>query len=61
MANGVVFYASYGGISALDPLTGNPLWGDQQVANFHWESPMVANGVLYITDGNGRLTAYSVK
>jgi outer membrane protein assembly factor BamB len=61
IANGVLFYASYGGISALDPLTGNPVWGDAQVASFHWQSPIVANGVLYITDGDGRLTAYSVK
>jgi outer membrane protein assembly factor BamB len=60
IANGVLFYASYDGISALDPLTGNPQWSDPQVANFHWESPIVANGVLYITDGNGRLTAYSI-
>ncbi len=61
VANGVLFYASYDGISALDPLTGDPVWSDPQVANFHWESPIVANGVLYITDGDGRLTAYSVK
>jgi len=61
VANGVLFYASYGGISALDPLTGNRIWSDPQVASFHWESPMVANGVLYITDELGRLTAYSLK
>jgi hypothetical protein len=60
VANGVLFYASYGGISALDPLTGNPVWGDPKVAGFHWESPIVANGVLYITDSYGRLTAYSL-
>ena len=61
IVNGVLFYASYNGISALDPLTGHRVWSDSQVANFHWESPIVANGVLYITDGDGQLTAYSVK
>jgi outer membrane protein assembly factor BamB len=61
IANGVLFYASYSGISALNPLTGDPLWSDAQVTSFHWESPIVANGVLYITDENGRLTAYSIK
>jgi outer membrane protein assembly factor BamB len=61
MANGVLFYASTGGISALNPLTGDQLWSDARVASFHWESPIVANRVLYITDENGRLTAYSVK
>jgi len=60
VANGVLFYASYGGISALNPLTGEQVWNDPQVASFHWESPIVANGVLYITDENGRLTAYSL-
>jgi hypothetical protein len=60
VVNSVVFYASGDGIRALDPLTGSQVWSDPQVASFHWESPIVANGVLYITDENGRLTAYSL-
>jgi outer membrane protein assembly factor BamB len=60
VVNGVLFYASAGGIRALNPLTGRQVWSDPQVASFHWESPIVANGVLYITDENGRLTAYSL-
>jgi len=30
------------------------------VAAFHWVSPIVANGVFYITDENGKLTAYGL-
>jgi outer membrane protein assembly factor BamB len=61
VVNGIVFYASYGGIRALDPTTGDLLWQDTQIGNIHWESPIVANGVLYITDESGRLTAYSLQ
>jgi outer membrane protein assembly factor BamB len=59
IANGVVYYASYSGIRALDPTSGKILWHDASIGNIHWESPIVANGVLYITDESRQLTAYS--
>ncbi|MCL4560759.1 MAG: PQQ-binding-like beta-propeller repeat protein [Chloroflexi bacterium] len=59
VANGVLYYASYSGIRALDPLTGSLLWSDPSVSSFHWQSPVVANGILYIADQTGRMTAYS--
>jgi outer membrane protein assembly factor BamB len=59
IANGVLFYAHSGRMRALDPLNGNELWGDSQIGSIHWESPIVANGVLYITDESGHLTAYA--
>ncbi len=60
LANGVLFYASIGRISALDPLNGNVLWTDNQIGGIHWESPIVANGKLFITDENGHLTMYAI-
>jgi hypothetical protein len=48
--NSVLFYAGYNRtIRALDPMTGKSLWS--ATTNYiHWQSPIVANGVVYITD-----------
>jgi IPT/TIG domain-containing protein/PQQ enzyme-like repeat protein len=60
VANNVVYYAG-GGLRALDPTTGNPLFTDtSRIGGIHWESPVVANGVVYQTDESAHLTAYSV-
>jgi outer membrane protein assembly factor BamB len=61
LANGVLFCASSGNIRALDPLTGKALWEDSGIGGIHWESPIVVNGVVYITDEIGSLHAYSLK
>jgi hypothetical protein len=61
VANNVLYQAGGGIIRALDPLTGNVLWSDTtHVGGNHWESPIVVNGVLYITDESSHLTAYSL-
>ena len=60
VANGVLFYARGGLIQALNPTNGNLLWSDTRIGSIHWESPIVANGVVYITDGSGKLTAYAL-
>ena len=60
LANGVLYIARGGLISALDPTNGSLLWSDNQIGAIHWQSPIVANGVLYIADQNGMLTAYSL-
>lgn len=65
MANGVLYLASYvdathGLIRALDPLTGDTLWSDDTIGTIHWSVPVVDNGVLYISDENSHLTAYSL-
>ena len=59
VVNGILFYASSGRIAGLDPTTGGVLWSDTGIGPIHWESPAIANGILYITDGNGNLNAYS--
>ncbi|HEX7251831.1 MAG TPA: PQQ-binding-like beta-propeller repeat protein, partial [Thermoanaerobaculia bacterium] len=60
VANGVLYYAGNNQILALDPTTGAILWEDNRIGGIHWESPVMANGILYITDESGRLTAYSL-
>ena len=60
VVNNVLFYAGSGVLRALDPATGNLLWSSSQIGGIHWESPIVANSVLYVTDGSQNLTAYSL-
>jgi outer membrane protein assembly factor BamB len=45
-------------IRALSAATGTQLWS-ASIGGIHWESPVVANGVLYILDEAGNLTAFS--
>jgi hypothetical protein len=59
LANGMVFVAGSHRIAALDPTTGTTLWSDTGIGSIHWESPILANGVLYITDESQMLTAYA--
>jgi hypothetical protein len=60
VANGLVFYLSTGGIRALDALTGNQLWNDAAAGGVHWESPIVVNGALYVTDEKGDIWRYGL-
>jgi hypothetical protein len=60
VANGIVYYASFSGVRALDPATGALLWSDASVNGIHWESPIVVNGRLYVTDESARLWAYAL-
>ncbi len=59
IAGGVLFEASSGSVRALDPVSGTLLWSDSGIGGIHWESPVVANGMLYISDESGNLTAYT--
>ncbi|GAC1322850.1 MAG: hypothetical protein NVSMB22_10030 [Chloroflexota bacterium] len=60
VANGVLFDARNNLVEALNPTTGQQLWHDGTIGGIHWESPVVANGVLYITDESATLHAYSL-
>jgi outer membrane protein assembly factor BamB len=60
VAEDVLFYATSGRILGLLPLNGQILWQDTGIGSIHWESPIVANGVVYISDESGKLTTYSV-
>jgi hypothetical protein len=60
IANGVLFIARNSLVRALKATDGSLLWSDNHIGSIHWESPVVANGVLYLTDQTGHLTAYSL-
>ncbi len=58
VANNVLFYAYSGQINAVDPTSGTQLWNDTSIGGIHWESPIVVNGMLYLTDENHKLNAW---
>jgi len=60
IANGILFCAVSGSIRALNPVTGKRLWKNNNIGGIHWESPIVDNGILYITDESGNLTAFGL-
>jgi outer membrane protein assembly factor BamB len=60
IANGILFIAHNGLIRALNATDGSLLWSDNNIGSIHWESPVVANGRLYISDQNDNLTAYTL-
>lgn len=53
VANGIVFAASAGVIYAFDAITGETLWSSSDVFFLRWNSPIVVNGRVYLTTGNG--------
>jgi outer membrane protein assembly factor BamB len=59
VANGVLYYAGGSTIRALNPADGQQLWSDDSLGGIHWESPVVAGGMLYVTDEAGHLTAWA--
>jgi hypothetical protein len=61
VANNVLYLASGTAVRALDPVTGNQLWTDSgHSGSLHWQSPVVFNGRLYLTDDAGYLTAWAL-
>jgi len=58
VANNMVFSVSGSTIRALDPTSGNALWSLSRSVGFHWESLIVANGMVYATDSSNHLAAY---
>ncbi len=60
VVNGLVFVVRTGRISALDAETGQELWFDTHIGPIHWQSPIVINGAVYVTDLDGMLAAYAL-
>jgi hypothetical protein len=59
VVNGIVYYAGSGVLHALDPTTGNTLWSDAtNVGGIHWESPIVVQGRVYLTDETAHLITW---
>ena len=59
VANGVLFFQGGSTIRAVDPLNGSTLWSSGLPGGTHWQSPIVANGMLYVVDQSARLTAFA--
>ncbi len=60
IANNILYCSVRGSIRALNPVTGKQFWHSNNIGSIHWESPIVDNGVLYITDESGNLTAFGL-
>jgi PQQ-like domain len=60
VANGVLYYVAGANIWGLDPVSHAQLWNNNQIGSVHWESPIVVNGLLYVTDDNHFLSGYSL-
>ncbi len=66
VSNGVVFAATSGVLNAFDARTDRRLWTSSLssagggIGGIHWESPIVVNGYVYISDESGHLTAYAL-
>jgi hypothetical protein len=64
VANNVLYF--HGNVSgnnvltAYTPTTGAPLWSVTVGGGVHWQSPVVANGVVYVEDGGGNLNAFAI-
>jgi PQQ enzyme repeat/PQQ-like domain len=59
IANNVLYYPQGSSLFALTPTTGAGLW-NAGIGAVHFQSPIVANGVVYIADDNSNLTAFSL-
>ena len=65
VANGVLYHAgpcADGGIcvTAHDPVSGDVLWSSPHIGNVHWQSPILVDGALYVTDNNGKLWKFAL-
>jgi hypothetical protein len=60
IANNVLYYAKSNNFRALDPTTGTQLWNSTGIGGIHWQTPTIANGVVYIADNSKQLTAFGL-
>ena len=67
LAGGVLFAAARNGaLLTLNPYNGRHLWSsarrsaDGNIGKIHWESPIVVNGRVYISDESGTMSAYGL-
>ncbi|MFC4818803.1 PQQ-binding-like beta-propeller repeat protein [Dokdonella ginsengisoli] len=66
VANGVLFNAgvcaSGSGVcvNARNPHTGDVLWSSPAIGPLHWQSPIVVDGAVYVTDNNAKLWKFAL-
>jgi hypothetical protein len=57
LANGILFAARSGTLSAYNPTNGASLWSTS-IGSIHWQSPVVVDGLVLLEDSGGHLTAW---
>jgi PQQ-like domain len=60
IANNIVFLIGGSTVRALDPLSGNQLWSAARSGGTHWQSVMVADGVVYAASQAGTVDAFGL-
>jgi PQQ-like domain len=60
VANSTLYYVSGGNVSALNPVSGATIWTDSSIGDIHWQSPIVADGHLYVIDNSSTLWVYAL-
>jgi outer membrane protein assembly factor BamB len=66
-AHGVLYTAESGALRAWDATSGQRRWSSDQrgaggsIGSIHWQSPIVVDGAIYISDEDGALTCYGLK
>jgi outer membrane protein assembly factor BamB len=66
VANGIVYVETDGAVNAFDARSGQIVWSTTNasaggtIGGVHWQSPIVVNGWIYVSDEAGPLTAYSL-
>jgi len=56
----VLYLAAPHRFVALRPTTGAVLWEDTTIGDIHWQSPIIVNDTVYLTENAGYVTAYSL-
>lgn len=59
IAGHILYYVSSNAIVALDTLTGRQLWTGS-IGSTHWQSPIVVNQHVYVSDNTGALTSFYI-
>jgi hypothetical protein len=60
IVNRVMYLATSHQFTAVRPTTGEVLWQDNTIGEIHWQSPIIVNDTVYVTDNPGYITAYSL-
>ena len=60
VANGVVYYTSDSTLRGVNALTGIQVWS-AAIGGIKWQSPIVVDGHLYITDNASQLWSFALE
>ena len=58
VANSTVYHVSGGVIYGLEATSGTTVWSTSDIGGIHWQSPIVANGRLYVFDVTSKLWVF---